>query len=221
MSNFIQVDSLSKSIGNKIILSNVHLTISTGEIIGLFGRNGSGKSTLLSILFGITKPDYIFFKYNDTVILNRNKFNKIFSLLPQFNFLPQNISVKKLIWMVFGKNSSRFSNDEILKDNLNLKVSELAFGVQKYLQTKILLFNSSKFCLLDEPYSGLSPLLCQKLNEIIFEQSKFKGILITDHNYSYILDISTKNYLLKDGNIFSVKDKIQLLDYGYLPMERI
>lgn len=217
MSHYIQVDSLSKSINQKTILAGVHIGIRTGEIIGLFGRNGSGKTTLLSILFGIMKSDYIFLKHNNRIISNRNRFSKIFSLLPQFNYLPQNINVKKLIWIVIdNRNLKTFYNDSIIKDSLHLKVSQLAFGVQKYLQTKLILFNSSHFCLLDEPYSGLSPILCEKLNEIIIQQSKYKGIIVADHNYSYVLKITTKNYILKDGNIFPIKSKYELIDYKYL-----
>lgn len=217
MTHYFQVDSLSKTIKQKTILSGIHLSVSTGEIVGLFGRNGSGKSTLLSILFGTIKSDYIFLKYDDKIISNRNRFNKIFSFSPQFNYLPQNISVKKLIWVVVDKyDIETFYNDSVIEDFLHLKVSQLSLGIQKYLQTKLILFNSSKFCLLDEPYSGLSPILCEKLNEFILKQSKYKGVLIADHNYSYLLNISTKNYLLKDGNIFLLKDKFQLVDFGYI-----
>lgn len=48
--DMMHVDSVVKSYGLRMILSDVFLTCEKGEIIGLFGRNGSGKSTLLKII---------------------------------------------------------------------------------------------------------------------------------------------------------------------------
>lgn len=217
MKDYVQIDSLTKSINNRKILSGIHMIINKGEIIGLFGRNGSGKSTLMSILFGITRSDSIFLSYNGKIILNKNHFYKIFSHLPQFNFLPQNITVKTLIWLAVKKEYVRkFYDDTIIQESLDTKIHELSFGIQKYLQIKFVLFNSQRFCLLDEPYNGLSPLICEKINSLLVDQSKYKGILIADHNYSYILKVSSRNYILKDGNIFSVKNTSELIEYGYL-----
>ncbi|QAA82295.1 ATP-binding cassette domain-containing protein [Aequorivita sp. H23M31] len=103
MKQYVQIDSLTKGINNKSTLSGIHMTINQGEIIGLFGRNGSGKSTLMSILFGVTRADNICLIHNGKIILNRNNFHKIFSHLPQFNYLPQNVTVRTLIWLVVKK----------------------------------------------------------------------------------------------------------------------
>lgn len=62
----------------------------------------------------------------------------------------------------------------------------------------------SKFCLLDEPFSGLSPILSNKLKEDIKEQAKYKGIAITDHNYHDLVSISNRNMLLKNANSIEI-----------------
>ena len=78
------------------------------------------------------------------------------------------------------------------------------------------LFSEAKFCLLDEPYSGVSPIIVELINNQIIEQSKNKGIIITDHNYSYLLEIATKIYLLKEGVGKFLTNKEDLIKFGYL-----
>ena len=57
MSELIQIDNLNKKYGKKLVLKDVHLTLTSGKIIGLLGPNGSGKTTLIKILNGLLK-DY-------------------------------------------------------------------------------------------------------------------------------------------------------------------
>jgi len=209
------IDNISKSFGEKRIFSGGSMSIKTGDIIGLFGRNGTGKSTMLSMLFGTISSDSIFLKHNEKVILNRNYFKKIFSFSPQFVFLPD-MRTHNVIKLFLGKTDGFFIDDDLIKDILNKKVSELSFGSQKYLQTKLILHNRQPFCMLDEPYSGLSPLMTEKINLLIQTQSAKKGIIITDHNYLSVLEISTHNYILKDGSLFCLKSKEELTNYGYL-----
>ena len=50
--NNLHVDSVIKSFGTRQVLTDIYVSCTKGEIIGLLGRNGSGKSTLLKIIFG-------------------------------------------------------------------------------------------------------------------------------------------------------------------------
>ena len=99
---------------------------------------------------------------------------------------------------------------------INNKIGTLSGGELKYLHLKIILYNDSKFCLLDEPYNGISPIMVREINKIIVEQSKKKGIIITDHNYNNLLEIVTKIYLIKDRIGYLLKDKMDLIKHGYL-----
>ena len=86
----------------------------------------------------------------------------------------------------------------------------------RYLEIKIVLLNSSKFVLLDEPYNGLSPLMIDVVNEMILRNSLEKGIIITDHNYENVIKVSTRLVLIKDGKTHSLKEKKELVEKGYL-----
>src|SRR5690606_37850928 len=157
--NKVIVENITKSFGEKLIVSGGNITLETGDIIGVFGRNGTGKSTVLSILFGTISSEQIFFKLNETVFLNRNQFKKAFSFSPQFLIFPDNIKVQKLVKLFVEDKIQDFFDDELLQETKDKRVYELSFGIQKYLQTKLILYNSTPFCLLDEPYSGISPVL--------------------------------------------------------------
>ena len=70
--------------------------------------------------------------------------------------------------------------------------------------------------MLDEPYNGLSPIMIEKINELITEMSSVKGIIITDHNYENVIKVSTKLALMKEGKMYHLKDKSEMVEKGYL-----
>lgn len=218
MENRVEVDSLVKTYNGNSILSDVSLKLKTGDVVGLLGRNGSGKSTLLHILFGTTKADQRFIKYNNQVYLNRNKFNDVFTLSPQFVYLPRNIRVAKLLKLCVTKGNLLFilNMDQIEKIK-SVKVKNLSYGVKKYVQVLSVLYNETPICLLDEPFNGLAPILSNSLKDCILEVSKTKGIIISDHNHEELLEITNKNYLLKEGCLHSIRNHKDLVEFNYLP----
>jgi ABC-type multidrug transport system ATPase subunit len=220
--HILEVDSVQKKFDYKIILSDVYLKCISGEIVGLLGRNGSGKSTLLKIIFGISDADYKFIRI-DGLLKNKTKdLLKEISYLPQENFIPNSFSVKKAIQLSINKNLvSDFYDDEFIFELKDKKINELSGGELRYLEIKIILSNSSKFVLLDEPYNGLSPIMIEKINELIIKNSDKKGILITDHNYENVIKISTRLVLLKEGKTFCINSKNELINKGYLQEGKI
>lgn len=217
MKNTLEIDSINKSYNENIILSDIYLKCETNDIVGIFGRNGSGKSTLLKIIYGTLKAENKFIKLNNKAEEFPYKVKNGISSLPQENFIPEYFTVRKAISLSISKSKlSEFYNDEMISKVIDNKIATLSGGELKYLHLKIVLFNDSKFCLLDEPYNGISPIMIAKINKIIVEQSKQKGIIITDHNYNNMLEIITKIYLIKDRTGYLLKDKKELIKYGYL-----
>lgn len=213
----LEIDSVQKKFDYKSILSDVYLKCETGEIIGLLGRNGSGKSTLLKIIFGILDADFKFVRI-DGVIKNRTSdLFKDISYLSQDNFIPNSFSVKKAIELsIDSQKIKSFYDDEMIKSITDKKINHLSGGELRYLEIKLILLNPSKFVLLDEPYNGLSPIMIEKINQLIIANSLKKGIIITDHNYENVIKISNKLVLMKGGKTFIIKDKNELIYKGYL-----
>jgi len=215
--NILEVDSVQKSYNDKLVVSDVYLKCQTNDIIGLLGRNGSGKSTLLKIIFGIVPTDNKFIRINGVVMSNTNQLLKDISYLHQENFIPNHFSVKKAIYLSLNKEKIfDFCSDEMIQSVLNKRISHLSGGESRYLEIKLVLSNPSKFVLLDEPYNGLSPLMVEKVNQLILNNVSQKGIIITDHNYENVIKISTELMLMNDGKVYHLKNKEELVEKGYL-----
>lgn len=215
--HILEVDSVQKRFENKSVLSDVYLKCETGEIIGLLGRNGCGKSTLLRIIFGIESADNKFIRIDGVVKNQTSQLLQDISYLHQENFIPNNFSVRKAISLSISRQEKvKFLEDEMIKSIATKNIKQLSGGELRYLEIKLILSNSSKFVLLDEPYNGLSPAMVEKTNELILENSSRKGIIITDHNYEKVINIATKLILMKEGKVNHLKDKMELVDKGYL-----
>ena len=220
--SILDVDSVQKHYNEKIIISDVYLKCHTGEIIGILGRNGSGKSTLLKIIFGIEAADFKFVRVNGVVKSKTSDLLNEISYLPQENFIPNSFSVKKTILLSLAKDKIQdFCADEMIQSILAKKIKHLSGGELRYLEIKLILNNASKFVLLDEPYNGLSPIMIDKVNDLITKMSAVKGIIITDHNYENVIKVSTKLALMKEGKLHHIKDKNELVEKGYLKVGMI
>jgi ABC-type multidrug transport system ATPase subunit len=216
-SHILEIDSVQKHFEQKLVLSDVYLKCKTGDIIGLLGRNGSGKSTLLKIIFGIISADNKFVRVDGKVLFKTNDLLNEISYLPQEDFIPSSFSVKKTIQLSINKNKiANFYQDEFINSLKDKKIFHLSGGELRYLEIKLILSKPSKFVLLDEPYNGLSPIMMDKINQLIIESSDKKGIIVTDHNYENVIKISTKLILMKEGKAFHLKDKDELIEKGYL-----
>jgi ABC-type multidrug transport system ATPase subunit len=221
-SHILEIDSVKKSFGEKIILSDVYLQCETNDIVGLLGRNGSGKSTFLKIIFGVTPADFKFVRVDGVMKTKTKELMNEISYLSQDNFIPNVFSIKKAIRLSIAKEKiDSFCNDEMIKGLTDKNISYLSGGELRYLEIKLVLENSSKFVLLDEPYNGLSPLMIEKVNQLIIMNSSKKGIIISDHNYRNVISISTRLVLIKDGKLNHLKDKNELIEKGYLSSEMI
>lgn len=215
--HILEVDGIQKKFDERVILSDIYLKCETSEIVGLLGRNGSGKSTLLKIIVGLVPAPNKCIRIDG---VSKNKaidlFNEI-SYLHQDQFIPNHLSVKKAISLsIDTKKIETFCNDDFIRSIVNKKINHLSGGELRYLEIKIVLYNSSKFILLDEPYNGLSPLMIDVVNELIKANSKNKGIIITDHNYQNVIKISTRLVLIKDGKVHDINEKEDLVEKGYL-----
>lgn len=215
--HILEVDSVRKQFDNKLVVSDVYLKCETNEVIGLLGRNGSGKSTLLKIIFGIVSAENKCIRIDGVVKNKVSQLLKEISYLHQEQFIPNHLSVKKAISLSISiEKTADFLEDTMIQSILDKKISYLSSGELRYLEIKLVLFNSSKFVLLDEPYNGLSPIMVEKVNQLIKDNSSNKGIVITDHDYENVIGISTQLLLMKEGKVHTVKDKMDLMEKGYL-----
>ena len=218
----LEVNDLRLYYGDSLALKNINLQIPEKRVTAFIGPSGCGKSTLLKIIFGTMQAEHKFIRLNGKVEQHPYKVKNGITYLPQDNYIPNHLTVKKTIDLsLHPEKRSICYEDTLLKNLLHAKIGSLSGGELKYLQVKLLLYNDSKFCLLDEPYSGISPIMAETINALLLEQSKEKGIIITDHNYRFLLPVATKLYLLKNGVGKFIKNKEALISSGYLKNEML
>ncbi|WP_412850903.1 ATP-binding cassette domain-containing protein [Chryseobacterium sp. PMSZPI] len=214
----LHIDSITKSFDDRPILRDIYLGCKIGQIIGLLGRNGSGKSTLLQIIFGTMSSDTQFIKCNDKVLKNLSDRKNKISYLPQNSFLPKNEKIKRLIPLFCSKeNTDLLYSLNLLTPFLHEKPKNLSSGELRMIEAFIIIHSDADFILLDEPFHSLSPKISDELKKLIRLQAMSKGIIISDHNYRDILDISNDIHLLYNGHLKPVQDLKELQQYNYLP----
>ena len=215
--NKLHVDSILKSFGTEQILTDIYLSCTSGEIIGLLGRNSSGKSTLLKIIFGSLNAENKYIKINEKIIHRFNQSQNIIKYLPQDNFIPGNIKNKQIIKLLCNKNGRQILfNHELIKPLLNKRYRYLSGGEKRLVEIFAMINSDSKFLLLDEPFNGIAPIHKEAVKEMLKKHTKTKGMIITDHDYRNIIDVASKLVLLHDGGLKDIKTKDDLKYWGYL-----
>jgi ABC-type lipopolysaccharide export system ATPase subunit len=136
--------------------------------------------------------------------------------LPQFGFIPKFLTIKR-IFKDFRLDFSTFSDQfPEFKKHYRSCIDELSGGERRIIEIYLILSSKTKFCLLDEPFSHIMPLHVDRIKKMILKEKINKGILITDHLYSHIMEICDDIYLIKDGkaHLIGQEKDIELLGYA-------
>lgn len=204
------------SVNGREIVSNGTISLAKGTITGLLGRNGSGKSTLLKAVFGTQKVDDINIHRNGKAIHHAYSINGLINYLPQWNFMPRNMKLRTALRHHHVERAKILSDFPEMEQDLDLQVFETSGGRERLWSTLILLFADTKYTMLDEPFTHLAPAHIEKLKEILQREKQNKGILITDHLYKHLLELSDDIYLMKEGKSIFIKDRNDLALHGYI-----
>ncbi len=214
----LEIDNVELYFKEKRILNGIYLKAEIGKTTGILGSNGCGKSCLLNIIFGSLKPKYKLVRIDNKPILKPLFQTKLVAYLPQHNFIPKALKLK-MVFAIFKVSWKDFINDfDSFSMYINSKFNKLSGGERRLIETYIILKKDSKIVLLDEPFSHLAPLHIEKIKAIISQEKQKKAIIITDHMYRQIIDVSDHIYFLKGGSSKLIKDLNELEDYKYLSM---
>lgn len=210
----LEFDGIEYKAGDKQLLSSIYVKCEKGKVTGLLGRNGCGKSTLLKIVFGALAADIASIRIDGTPIPFPAFRSRLIGYLPQDSLIPHNIRLEQ-IFKLYGVRDFFFARyfPEI---NLDEKLSTFSGGYVRLVETILILESGFDFCLLDEPFTGLAPVMVERLKDYIRGVSPAKGILITDHLHRDVMEISDKLYLLTNGKTYVVNSKDDLVARGYL-----
>jgi lipopolysaccharide export system ATP-binding protein len=197
----LRFDSIVYEIRQMRILHGVYVEVNPGTICGIFGRNGSGKSTLLKIGTGDYLPTSGTVFIDQQVFLTprkRQRYQKI-AYLSQDTFLPSDLRLQTLL-KAFPPQALDLVQDTILGERLDQSVGTLSGGECRLLEIVLLTTLDRPYLLLDEPFSGLEPLVIEQISRLLMQQrQQGKGILLTDHYYQHVIPLLDTAYLLQQG----------------------
>ncbi len=211
----LEVNDLTKAFKGRTVVNNVNLLVESGEIVGLLGPNGAGKTTSFYMIIGIIKPDSgkIFLNDEDIGDLPMHmRARSGITYLPQEASIFRKMTVKENIMSILETLPlTKAEREERCKELLDdLKISHLAKnkayslsgGERRRVELTRALVISPKFILLDEPFSGIDPIIVNDIQNIILSLKKLNiGIIITDHNVRETLGICDRAYILNEGSI--------------------
>ncbi len=196
-------------------------------MVGLLGPNGAGKTTTFYMATGLEKPDQgkVWLDDREITTLSIDK-----RALLGVGYLAQEASIFRyltiqdnilLVLEQTGVPRNEWADrlDSLLKEFRLEKVAKteaiaVSGGERRRAELARALASGPegpKFLLLDEPFAGVDPIAVAEIQEIIAKlRDRNLGILITDHNVRETLSITTRSYILRDGEILAAGSSAEL-----------
>ncbi|MCH5204507.1 MAG: metal ABC transporter ATP-binding protein [Oscillospiraceae bacterium] len=211
--SLIKIDNLSLSYENMTVIENLSFEVNAGDYLCIVGENGSGKSTLVKALLSLKKPENGSIEFDEGLKKN------------EIGYLPQQTSAQKSFpasvyeVVISGCLNSRglrpfYSSAErrIASDNIeklginelkNRSYRDLSGGQQQRVLLARALCATKKLLLLDEPVTGLDPIITAEFYELISKINK-DGItvIMVTHDISAALKYANRVLCMREEGLF-------------------
>jgi len=223
----LETKGLIKSYDGRQVVKGVDITVKRGEIVGLLGPNGAGKTTTFYMIVGIVAPNQgtiVFDNHEITNLPIHERARLGIGYLSQEASIFRKLTVRENINAILEtlplSRQDRKRRLASLLEELNIshlakhKAYTLSGGERRRLEITRALVTNPSFILLDEPFSGIDPIVVNEAQEIIKElKAKGLGILLTDHNVRETLSITDRAYLIADGSILIAGTAHELINH--------
>ena len=224
--HLLETKGLTKSYDGREVVKGVDMLVKRGEIVGLLGPNGAGKTTTFYMIVGIVPPEKGKIVFDNTDITRlpiHGRARYGIGYLAQEASVFRKLTVEQNIMAILetlplGRRERRRRLSSLLEE-LNIshlagnKAYTLSGGERRRLEITRALVTNPSFILLDEPFSGIDPIVVNEAQEIIKElKEKGLGILLTDHNVRETLSITDRAYLIAEGKILISGSAQDLID---------
>lgn len=223
----LETKTLVKSYAGREVVKGVDITVKRGEIVGLLGPNGAGKTTTFYMIVGVIAPDrgsIIFDNHDITNLPIHARAHFGIGYLSQEASIFRKLSVEDNILAILetlpisAKERKRRLASLLEELNIAHLAKHMAYtlsgGERRRLEITRALVTNPSFILLDEPFSGIDPIVVNEAQEIIMElKAKGLGILLTDHNVRETLSITDRAYLIAEGNILISGSAHELINH--------
>lgn len=203
----IHTQDLSRRFGRTVALGGVDLDVTEGAIYALVGANGAGKTTLIKVLMNIFHPSE-----GTAQVLGIDSRQVTGKAFQQIGYVSENQEMPT--WMKVGEMLAYYRNfypqwDYALEQQLtrqfelplDRKIKHLSRGMRMKAAFASSLAYRPKLIVLDEPFSGLDPLVRDELIEGLIERSPDTTIFLSSHDLDEIEGFSSHVGFLREGQL--------------------
>jgi ABC-2 type transport system ATP-binding protein len=210
----IEINNLSKRYGKARGIEHINLNIDEGEIFGFIGPNGAGKSTTIRILLNLIFPSG-----GSANIMGMDVIRETKKIKQQIGYIPSDANAYPSMEVTeFLNYCARFHNVKncetriselasIFELDTKRKIADLSLGNRKKVSIVQSLLHRPRLLILDEPTTGLDPLMQANFFDLLREENK-KGmsILFSSHILSEVQLLCKRVAIIKEGKIIKLED---------------
>ncbi len=206
----LATSKLTARYGSMTALADIDLEFESGGRIGVFGHNGAGKTTLLRCLVGAIAPAEGSISDEGKPLpqsVPENVRNGL-ALVPQGHNVFPNLSVEQnlaISGLLFDQSMSGrvFEMFPVLKERRSQNAGSLSGGEQQMLALGMALMTKPRWLLLDEPSTGLAPVIVRNVMASLrkVNETTGTGLVIVEQNVPATLKIVDRAVIIKAGRV--------------------
>ena len=218
----LQVDHVNAYYGKLQVLYDVSLTIQDGERVGIFGHNGAGKTTLLKCLVGdLAQVEGQIHYQNQAIVAGQVHLNvrNGIGFVPQGHNVFKDLSVEQNLRIAGLMHDPAYAQTvceifPILQERKLQLAGSLSGGQQQMLALGMSIMTRPRLLLLDEPTTGLAPIIVQDVLASIRDINQKEGstVLMVEQNVQATLKQVDRAIVLKSGRVIFDGASKQLLE---------
>jgi len=210
----IEITDLSKFYGKARGIEHIDLRINEGEIFGFIGPNGAGKSTTIRILMNMIFPTSGSASIMGMdVIMETKKIKKLVGYIPSDANAYSSMDVNEFLsycirFYEVQDGEKRISElTEMFELDRNRKITDLSLGNRKKVSIVQSLLHRPRLLILDEPTTGLDPLMQSVFFELIrLENKNGMTIFFSSHILGEVQMLCKRVAIIKEGKIIQLED---------------
>ena len=215
MTKVLELNSVSKIMGNKRIVDNISFHINEGEIFGFLGPNGAGKTTTIKMITGLLKIDE-----GDIFINGKNVKKNFEEALSKVGGIIENPEMYGYLTgrenlELYGRMHGQVSKERLeetislvkLENRIDDKVKKYSLGMRQRLGLAQALLHKPKLLILDEPTNGLDPVGIKELRDTLRNLAATEGlaVLVSSHLLSEMELMCDRFGIIDNGKIIDIK----------------
>ncbi|MFG6530874.1 MULTISPECIES: urea ABC transporter ATP-binding protein UrtD [unclassified Sulfitobacter] len=226
MSSLLEMSGISKSFDGFQAIKNLSLQIGEPELRAVIGPNGAGKTTFMDIITGKTKPDegYIRFGEDSRSLIGLSesqiamlgigrKFQKptVFEAQSVRENLAMALKNPRGTFSVlfYRKSAEGAARLEQIADEINLTAhlsrpaGELSHGQKQWLEIGMLLAQSPRLLLVDEPAAGMTAHEREHTTDILKKAAETRAVIVVEHDMEFVRRLNCKVTVLHEGSVLA------------------